>query len=96
MNAKLGLERLIKKRCTTIFIGILDSIEQKIGYLWGFGKNLQDLSDRERLFYQLWKELRKEILDKGNNQTNLLVSELQYFDINMRRYVYEMEMNNGQ
>lgn len=94
MNAKEGLEKLIKKRCTTIFIGALDSIEQKFGYQWGFDKSLSDLSEKEKLFLQLWKDLRKEILDKSNVQTKMLVEDLKYFDINMKMYSYKLELND--
>lgn len=84
----LAMRRLIKKRCTTIFIGALDSIEQKLGYQWGSDKSLNDLTDKERLFLQLWKELRKEILDKSNNQTKMLLHELENFDIKLKTFYY--------
>lgn len=87
-----GLERIVKKRCTTIFIGTLDSIEQKFGYLWGLDKNLRDLTEREKLFLQLWKDLRKEILDKGNMQTNGLMKDLEIFDLKLRQYEYKIEV----
>lgn len=93
-DAKKGLERLIRKRCTTIFIGVLDSIEQKFGYQWGFDRSQGDLTEKEKLFFQLWKDLRKEILDKSNNQTKMLVEDLEYFDVKLKTYTYQW--NNGE
>lgn len=87
-----GLERIVRKRCTTIFIGALDSIEQKMGYLWGLDKNLRDLTEREKLFLQLWKDLRKEILDKGNLQTNTLLKDLEIFELKLRTYTYNINV----
>lgn len=88
-----GLQKLAKKRCTTIFIGSLDSIEQKIGYLWGNGKQFEQLTEREKLFLQLWKDLRKEILDKGNTQIKILLNELANFEVVLknRSYILELE-----
>lgn len=87
-----GLNRLIQKRCTTIFIGTLDSIEQKFGHLWGIEKDLRDLTERERLFLEVWKNLRKEILDKGNFQTKNLLKELEVFEVGLKKYNYTVEL----
>lgn len=94
MSVKDGLEKLIKRRCTTIFIGALDSIEQKFGYQWGYDRSQNDLTEKEKLFFQLWKDLRKEILDKSNHQVKLLLNDLDHFEINMKRYIYNLEFND--
>jgi hypothetical protein len=89
-----GLNRLVQKRCTTIFIGALDSIEQKFGrLLWGIDKDLRDLTERERVFLELWKSLRKEILDKGNNQTKSLLKELELFELSMKQFSYSVSVD---
>lgn len=85
-KSKQSLKDLMKQRCTTIFIGGLDSIEQKIGYLWGQGKPFDTLTEREKLFNQLWKELRKEILDKGNLQVKLAMRQIDLFEVELLDY----------
>lgn len=81
-----ALKNLIKRRLTTTFIGGLDSIEQRLGYLWGQHKPFDELNDREKVFYQLWKQLRKEILDKGNLQTKLALREVDLFEVELLDY----------
>lgn len=91
-KSREALRRLVHTRCTTIFIGALDSIEQQLGHKWGFDKPLNELSENEKAWLQLWKSLRKEILDKGNNQKKLLISELDFFDVLLKNNHVEAEL----
>lgn len=74
------LARQIDKRMNTCFIGCLDSIEKKLGSLWGQGKHFSELTDREKQFSKIWKSLRNEILDKGNIQKRLLIDEFDNYE----------------
>ena len=65
----------VERRFRTCFIGALDSIEHHLGYLWGDDVDEADLTSQERRFLKIWKELRMEILDKGNNQLRQLLRE---------------------
>lgn len=88
-KSREALRKLVHTRCTTIFIGALDSIEQQFGHKWGLDKNLVDLTENEKAWLCLWKEMRKEILDKGNNQKKLLLAELDFFDIILKNNYVE-------
>jgi predicted hydrocarbon binding protein len=52
----------------TSMIGSLDRIEQKFGHLWGHNKNEDELTDEDEDMYEIYMELREEILDYGNEQ----------------------------
>ena len=93
-RSRHALSTAIERRCRTIFIGNLDSIEQKFGYLWGFPKLPEQLKEKELLFFQLWKDLRKEILDKSNNQVKLLLRELQSFNVALKQTHYDIHILN--
>lgn len=96
LRSKKALERLVKSRCTTIFIGALDSIEKKLGDQWGSDKPLHELDREEKLFLQIWKDLRKEILDKSNHQVKLLLRETGCFDVVLRPNHYDIHFIEGE
>ena len=52
----------------TSMIGWLDRIERKLGHLWGHDKNEDELTDEDEDMYEIYMELREEILDYGNEQ----------------------------
>lgn len=84
-----AMKNIARKRCTTIFIGALDSIEQKFGYQWGVDKNTDELTEKEVLFRQLWQVLRKEILDKSNHQLKEFIRELDNFEVELKKNFIE-------
>jgi hypothetical protein len=96
LKSREALDKIVSRRCTTIFIGCLDSIEQKLGHLWGMDKRLRDLNREERLFLEIWKSLRKEILDKGNVQKKALLEDTDCFEVTLLPNYYELELNNEQ
>lgn len=79
-----------KKRIQTTFIGDLAEFEKGFGFLWGHGKPINKLNNDERYFRELWKEVRKTILDKGNSQITGLEGESQFFTIEPRRFHYDL------
>lgn len=82
-NSRNKLKALTKKRIQTTMIGALASIEKFFGHLWGQNKDEKDLSPQEKELDDLYEELRKEILDKGNNQIRLLNGELDNYDVEL-------------
>lgn len=53
----------------TLMIGSIDRIENKLGDLWGhFKGEEEDTTEEEDELYELFMELREEILDFGNQQ----------------------------
>lgn len=61
------LQGEIIRAIKTTMIGALSKIEEKLGYLWAFQEN-RELTNDEQYFLDLYSELRKDILDNGNNQ----------------------------
>lgn len=51
----------------TIMIGAVASVEEKLGMLWAQGQE-RNLTPNEQKFYDIFMDLRKSILDKGNTQ----------------------------
>lgn len=90
-ESKRRLKTNAEKKMKTTFIGAIDSIEKKFGHLWGRGKT--QLSPSERNWAELWEELRKEILDKGNNQLRNLKNEIDEYEVEWQKYHYEFRGN---
>lgn len=86
-ESKKKLKKNVEKKMKTTFIGAIDKIEKKFGHLWA--KNQKDLNSSERLWRGLWEELRKEILDQGNNQLRAALSEIDEYQIEWNKYHIE-------
>jgi hypothetical protein len=72
MNRKQELDKdklqlAVATGMKTIMIGAIASIEEKLGKLWGHGKKTE-LTANEQFLSDIFSELRKAILDKGNTQ----------------------------
>ena len=61
------LQQLLIKSMKTIMIGAVATVEEKLGLLWAHGQNRQ-LTEQEQELQNVFMDLRKEILDKGNTQ----------------------------
>ena len=57
-------EQLIR----TTMIGSIARVEKVFGPFWGFGKDPEERTEKQDRIYSLFKELREEILDLGNEQ----------------------------
>ena len=86
MDKNQELRDLVEKRVRTVFIGAISSVEES-----HFGSLRKDSPEWDRVF----RELRKEILDKGNEQLRLLLEELGDFNVGQKRYQYKMPMFNS-
>ena len=89
-ESKKRLKRIIAKKIRTTMIGALSAIERKFGFLMGFDEHGQDkcqpLDDEERLIREIYEELRREILDLGNNQIRAAEAEIDNHDVRWLRY----------
>ncbi len=81
----------VTKAIKTTMIGALASVEEKFGNIWGFKKNGQ-LTEDEQYFSDLYQELRKEILDKGNNQVKKAKSLLDLYEVDYVGYTVTLTM----
>lgn len=78
--------KLLEKRFKTIMIGSISRFENSFGYLWNHGHEPTD--DKEEFFRDKWEDLRYELLNHGNNQTRLAISELNDYIKRGEKYNY--------
>jgi len=76
-------EDTIVKKIRTSFIGALDVFETAFGFLWGHNKPLSKLTEEEKEYRQIWEDVRKRVLDKGNGQIRGMEKELDSYDIKL-------------
>ena len=90
--SKDRLASVAEKKMRTVFIGAISSIEDKLGFLWGQNKEPRDRTANEREYLELWKALREEILNKGNNQLRGLLLEITEYDVlwNKKNYHFDL------
>lgn len=74
----------VETKIRTTFIGAISRIEEKFGHLWGLDNDTPSASQVK--MRKLWDDLRKEILDHGNNQIRALRKEFDQYDIDWNRY----------
>lgn len=94
-KGSIKLLRLLKKKITTIFIGDIFSIENKFGYLWGKNKKIEELTEDEKKYRNLWNELRVEILDRGNKIFRSIEQEINIYEIKFLGYRITMTKEKG-
>lgn len=85
-KSKKRLSTIIGTKIKTSFIGAISSCENNFGFLWGHGKNEEDLTEEEISMKEIWEEIRTEILDNGNTQLRAASNEIDNYSINWDRY----------
>lgn len=85
-KSKKRLKDIALKKIKTTMIGAISAIEEQFGDLWGHGQD-NTTKDQEKM-RSIWAEVRKKILDIGNNQMANLSSELNQYDVDWQRYQY--------
>lgn len=74
INDKQQLLYNIDKRFKTTMIGSLAHFEKGFSHLWQEGDE-----DRKRYYYELWQDIRDEVLNNGNHQARSATKELKTF-----------------
>jgi hypothetical protein len=74
-------KELLTKRFQTTMIGALFEFEKAFGYLWGYNKELDNLTPQELKFNDIWEDVRNKILNNGNGQ--------------LRKAILDFSNNNG-
>lgn len=90
----IAKEKLISdciKKIQTTMIGSLATIEKHFGFLW---ENDEYDGNMDGLF-EVYKKLRLEILDKGNDQIRALEKEFKNYDINFKRYYIKLPFRDN-
>jgi hypothetical protein len=73
---KKTIEKIINARTLTLGVGVLEILEQRLGYLWGQDKNENELTEQEKQFDQLYEDIRTQILDHTHIQKRKLTREV--------------------
>lgn len=83
-ESKDRLSKILKKKIQTTMIGALSTIEENFGFLW---EQMEGKSEAEQeIMKELYKKVRSEILDKGNNQARNIDAELAQYEVEWLRY----------
>lgn len=81
------LKKDTKRRITTTMIGALSSFENRFGRLWGHQKEEgENLTPQEERFFEIWQDVREEILDRGNAQIGASNQDIDTYNIEKQRY----------
>jgi len=83
------LQNAIARRIRTTMIGALATIEEKLGFILGEDGNRT--KEQEHL-NNLFKEVRSNILDKGNDQIRQLDSDFDAYVIEMKKMYLEFRL----
>jgi hypothetical protein len=85
-ESRKRLDKIISTKMNTTFIGALAAFEKHFGLLWGASKKESERTDEEKQLYQIWQNVRTEVLNNGNNQLRALRNELQNHSISWNRH----------
>jgi hypothetical protein len=93
MSNKKNIHQIFKKRMQTVMIGAIAKFEDNFGFLWGQeNENLTAEQTRNKI---LWDKTRTEILDHGNNQIRLAITESKQGEhVDRVKYSYYYKINN--
>jgi hypothetical protein len=92
-SSKRRLTKILETKFKTTFIGALSVFEKYFGHLWG--KDKGQLTEREKEFQLVWKNVRNEILNNGNSQIRAVYNELDHHIIDWQRYNYTFNIKDG-
>lgn len=77
----------VRERMKTSMIRNLETFEKDFSYLWGGHDG--PTNRNERIFYSLWKKVRTDILDFGNNAIRDVTKELEANNISRKKVTVE-------
>ena len=86
MRSRYHMTTLLRKKFGTTIIGSLAAFEDNFGHLWAHGTPLDELDEAQMAFRDVWEEVRKDILDKGNTQLRAALEEINNYDLDWKKY----------
>lgn len=90
--SKRRLQKIIKQKLKTSFIGAIAAFEEDFGYLWGHELEDGEQSEEQDQFYEAWEAVRNRILNNGNNQLRALLQEVDNHEVHWNRYQVEFKI----
>jgi len=85
-GSKQRLVKAVEKHIRTSFIGALDAFEKEFGYLWGHGKDVEELSEDELTFREVWNRARDKVLDNGNDRIKNASEEIDQYNVEWNKF----------
>lgn len=85
-SSKNRLKKIVRTKITTTFINAISEFEKTFGIMWGYGIEENKLTNEQKENRKKWETVRKNILNRGNNQARALMSEIELYDIEFRGY----------
>ena len=86
-DSKNRLKDIAMKKFRTCFIFALSEFEETFGHdLWGHNTDEDCMTDEQLLNREKWKNIRTNILNKGNTQARALMSEIDLHKIEFEGY----------
>jgi hypothetical protein len=92
--SKKRLLNNLEKKFNTTIIGSLAVFEEEFGFLWGHGKQNEELTEEQKELKKLWKRARVKILDNGGSNLRAAQSELAQYSFHWNRYVTHFSLGN--
>jgi hypothetical protein len=93
LHSKKRFIKTMSTKFKTTMIGALAAFEEDFGYLWGHGKQEDELTLEEKKCRELWNETRTAILNKGNNQLRATIDELSHYTLKWEKYQTQFIIN---
>ncbi len=93
-NSRRKLDNVIEKKFKTTMIGSLSRFEERFGELWGHGKKIEDLTEEERVWREIWDVTRTEVLNNGNNQLRAIKEESAHYDVDYKGYQLKLPVKS--
>ena len=82
MSKEQELSKYCQTAIRTTMIGSLDTIEDKLGHMWGNGS--LPATSEEQAMREVFQEIRSEILGKGNDQIRNVEAKFDEYKISKK------------
>lgn len=83
------LKKICITKIRTTMIGALDIVEKKLKHLWE-PENDEKPTREQLILSQIYQDIRKDILDKGNHQIRNLEEEFLHYEIDWKKYTLNL------
>ena len=83
---KSRLKDNMKKKLQTTMIGAIAQFEESFGHLWGINKHVNELTESELEWREVWNDVRDTVLDLGNSQVRAAMNELEQYSLSWNKY----------
>lgn len=94
-RSKDRLTRIVEKKFLTATIFALSEFENVFGKeLWGHGLPEDELDSNQKANRIVWKQVRKNILNKGHMQSRSIKNELKLHNIEFKGYSLELTIGD--